>query len=54
MYYCDKCKTAYAEYRIDDEDYCEECAAEYLKEVFNDLAIFEQAEALDISLRRIE
>ena len=54
VYYCDKCKTAYAEYRIDDEDYCEECAAEYLKEVFNDLAIFEQADALDISLRRIE
>ena len=54
VYYCDQCETAYAEYRINNEDYCEECAAEYLKEVFNDLAIFEQAEALDVSLRYIE
>lgn len=52
--YCDSCNSEGAEYRIDGEDYCEECAKEYLKDAFNDLTITEQAEALDIDIERID
>lgn len=48
VYYCDQCKTACAEYRINDKDYCEECAKEYIQGVFNDLILLEQAELLGI------
>jgi len=51
--YCDSCNGEGAKYRIDGEDYCEECAKEYLKDIFNDLTIIEQAEVLDIDIERI-
>ena len=51
--YCDICKN-YAIYRIGDDDYCEICAQQYLKDEFNDLALFEQAEVLNIDIREIE
>lgn len=53
--YCDICDDDnYAEYDIEGEHYCEEHAQEYLKEVFEDLTISEQAEALDITLKSLE
>lgn len=48
VYYCDQCKTAYAKYRINDKDYCEECAEEYIQGIFDDLILSEQAELLGI------
>ena len=53
VYYCDICGDEGAEYTIDGEDYCEECAKEYLKDTFNDLTISEQAEALNIDISSI-
>ncbi len=52
--YCDICGDEGAEYTIDGEDYCEECAKEYLKDTFNDLTLSEQAEALNIDLISID
>jgi hypothetical protein len=54
--YCDTCNDddTYAEYNIDGEHYCEECAKKYIKEVFEDLTILEQAEILDVSLKSLE
>lgn len=55
VYYCDCCNNdTYAKYDIEGEHYCEDCAKEYLKEVFEDLTISEQAEVLDITLKSLE
>ena len=55
VHYCDICNDdTYAEYDIEGEHYCKEHAIEYLKEVFEDLTISEQAEVLDISLIILE
>lgn len=55
VYYCDKCKgDINAEYDADGEHFCEEHTKEYLKEIFEDLTISEQAEVLGISLKSLE
>ncbi len=54
VYYCDQCKEACAEFRIDGEDYCEDCAKEYIKDIFDELYITEQAKILEISLQHID
>jgi hypothetical protein len=50
---CDLCGEP-AEYVVDDEELCEDCAKERILEVFNNYDIFEQADMLDVSLRSIE
>lgn len=51
-----KCDTPncdeYAEYTIDGEDYCEECAKECLIEQFKDLSVYEMAELLKVNISR--
>lgn len=55
VYYCDICNyDAYAEYEIDGEHYCKDCAKNYLKECFDDLTLLEQAKILDIPFKRLE
>ena len=55
VYYCDTCNNdTYADYDIDGEHYCREHVKEYLKDVFEDLALLEQAKILDVSLRSLE
>lgn len=55
VYYCDVCKKdRYAEYKIDDIHYCEDCARDYIKETFDELTLSEQAELLDIKLNFLE
>ena len=51
--YCDICGSDDAKYRINDEDYCEECVKAYLQDAFDELTILEKAEALDIDVREI-
>lgn len=51
VYYCDECRhDEVADYRIDDGDYCEFHAREYIQEIWDNLTLKEQAELLDISL----
>ncbi|WP_295250594.1 hypothetical protein [Ruminococcus sp.] len=52
--YCDECGNDNAEYVIDGDDLCEDCAEKYLKEVFNDLTLSEKADAVDIDLHSID
>lgn len=54
VYYCDQCGGENAEYEIDGEDYCEDCAKEYLQDVFDDLTTTEKAEALKIDISKID
>lgn len=55
IYYCDKCNdNTRAEYEIDEGHYCEKHAKVYLKEIFEDLIVSEQAEVLDIPLKNLE
>ncbi len=54
VYYCDRCNCKEAEYRIDGDDYCEGCVKAFLKEIFNELSFFEQAEILAINIERID
>lgn len=51
--YCDLCGNEGAEYRIDDEDYCESCIKKFFQMIFDDLSISEKAEALKIDLLKI-
>lgn len=43
-----------AEYRIDGDDYCEDCANEYLQNEFDNLTLSEKAEALKVDLEKID
>ena len=55
VYYCDICDCdAYAEYEINGEHYCGDCAKNYIKEYFEDLSLSEQAERLGIIFKRME
>lgn len=53
-YYCDVCGSEGAEYIINGDDYCEDCAKKYLKDAFEDLELSEQAEVLDIDMNIID
>lgn len=53
-YYCDKHDNEEALYHGENADYCERCADAYLQEIFNDLTIFEKAELLNITLKKID
>lgn len=52
--YCDLCGTEGATYRIDGEDYCEDCAKEFLRDMFDNLTITEKAEILGIDISEID
>ena len=55
VYYCDECNNeTCAQYDIEGSHYCEECAKEYLREAFEELTIVEQAEALGVSIERLD
>lgn len=47
--YCDTCGDE-ADYHIEDNDYCEECAKSHLTLLFTTYSIAEQAEILDLRL----
>lgn len=57
VYYCDSPRCGnYADYQLDGDDYCEDCALEYLQSLYKDpedcemLDIYEMAEDNDISI----
>jgi len=47
--FCDTHTDEYADYIIDGEELCEDCAKEYLLDLFKDHLISEQAEMLDVT-----
>lgn len=49
-YYCDYCED-YAEYEIDGEHYCKECAEKFFHEIFDDLSLNEKGELLKVNIR---
>lgn len=49
VYYCDICEVNYADYHMDGEDYCSDCAKERLQEMFDEMTISEKVKALHIS-----
>lgn len=51
--YCDICGDDLAECKIDNQDMCEECAKEYLLDVFNNLTIDEKADVLEVEFKYI-
>lgn len=53
IHYCDKCREE-ADYILDGEDYCEDCAEEYLTNFFKELSLKEKAELLDIKLESLQ
>lgn len=52
--YCDLCGYEGAIYRIDSEDYCEDCIKQYLQDMFDDLTITEKAKILEIDIEEID
>ena len=54
VYYCDKCPTyKRADYMIDNDHFCEDCAKKYIQELFEELTISEQAEKLNVSFNSL-
>ena len=51
---CDECVEEIAEYIVDGEEYCKQCAEEYLNNAFSDLSLNEKAKALDVQLKGIQ
>ena len=54
VYYCDECNDNVAKYRIDDEDLCEDCASQIIKNAFGDLTLSDQAKLTEIDLHEID
>lgn len=52
--YCDICKKEYADYKIEQIYFCKSCVKKYIKGIFYDLPLSEQAELLNIDLELIE
>lgn len=48
-HYCDDCKTAHADYFLNGEAYCTDCAQNYLMEMFKDMTIIEKAATLGVA-----
>lgn len=48
--YCDRCKSDNAVYEFDGEDLCADCAEEVIKEIFDDMTLYEKAEACNVHL----
>lgn len=54
IYYCDYCGcNCNSLYDIEGEQYCEDCTKKYLKEVFEDLSVEEQAQILEVNMREV-
>ena len=53
VHYCNACDEEYAEYKLGNEDLCEDCVRNLCRELFNDLSLQEQAEVLGIKLKQI-
>ena len=51
--YCDICGDEGAEYEVDNQDMCEECAKKYVQESLDDLTLSEKAKLLDISFSEL-
>lgn len=51
VHYCDVCGYE-AEYNIDNEDFCEECARTMLKNVFSEELVSDQATALGYTCKK--
>ena len=54
IFCCDQCGREDASYRIDGEDYCEKCAKDYIKNIFDEFSLSEQAEILNVNMQKIE
>lgn len=50
---CDKCGDENAEYRVDGEDMCEDCAKKELETLFKELNQQEKEKALDITAEEL-
>lgn len=51
--HCDRCDNEDAIFEIDGNDYCGNCAKEYLQEMFDELTTLEKAEMLDVDIKTI-
>ena len=49
---CDSCGN-YAQYQIDDEDLCEDCAEDTLVERFKELTVHDMARMLDVYYKEL-
>ncbi len=50
--YCDKCNEE-ADYIIDGDDYCEDCAEEYLAGILKELSLKEKAAIIGVDLKSL-
>lgn len=52
--YCDGGCENFAEYRIDGEDLCEVCCLKRVQEIFDELDLYEKAEAIGVRIKTID
>lgn len=52
---CDECGAKdSAKYEMDNTEFCEKCAEEWLQNIFDQYSVTEKAEALDVDIKTIE
>ena len=54
VFVCDDCGEDGAEYVVDGDELCEECARIRLDEAFHELSMAEQADLVGVEIRNIE
>lgn len=52
VHYCDKCREE-ADYIIDGDDFCEDCAEEYLTRFFKELSLKDKSETLGVKFESL-
>ena len=52
-HYCDYCEVEAAEYIIDGEELCAECAEAIIRDRFDCLSLYEKAAAIGVNLMQI-
>lgn len=54
VHYCDTCgEEVIAEYEIDGEDMCFDCALRYCDDVFDEMTLKEKLEMLDVDFKEL-
>lgn len=54
MFVCDDCGKDGAEYIVDGDDLCEECASARLDDAFHELPMDERANLVEVTIKYIE
>lgn len=54
MHYCDQCYKKESKYKIDGDDYCEDCAEKFFKDLYDDTSYEDIAKLHNICFKKYD